>query len=152
MSGVVLEDFDPSLIDELIPMWRASFEAGVGITDPHPLAEQRDYFLAEVRPRNAVKVALLQGRLLGFVAAGPDTVTQLHVRVGHWRCGIGTQLLDWAKAQSGGTLWLYTFAQNQRARAFYEHHGFRAVAFGFEPTWQLADVRYEWSRSARGSR
>jgi hypothetical protein len=30
------------------------------------------------------------------------------------------------------------------ARRFYERHGFVAVAHGFEPTWRLADVRYEW--------
>jgi hypothetical protein len=57
-------------------------------------------------------------------------------------------LLDWAKRHSGGTLWLYTFARNARACAFCESQGFAAVARGFEPNWQLADVRYEW-RAAR---
>jgi hypothetical protein len=65
-------------------------------------------------------------------------------RVGHIRQGIGSRLLAWAQSQSTGSLGLYTFARNQRARQFYERHGFRAVAFGFEPTWQLDDVRYEW--------
>jgi len=35
--------------------------------------------------------------------------------------------------------------RNAGARAFYERNGFRAVARGFEPKWQLEDVRYEWS-------
>lgn len=52
----------------------------------------------------------------------------------------------WAKSGSHGHLCLYTFARNARARAFYEKHGFRAVAHGFEPTWHLDDVRYEWTR------
>ena len=150
MSGLVLGDFRMDLLDELVSMWRQSFEDGVGITDPHPVQQQRDYFLSEVLPTHSVKVALLDGRLVGFVAASSDSVAQLYVRVGHFRQGIGSQLLGWAKWQSGGSLWLFTFAQNQRARSFYEHHGFRLVAFGFEPTWQLADVRYEWAQSRQG--
>ena len=106
--------------------------------------QHRRYFLTEVLPRNTVRLALLDAQLVGFVAATRESVAQLHVRVGRWRRGIGTRLLDWAKEESSGSLWLYTFAQNTHARAFYEHHGFRAVAFGFEPQWQLDDVRYEW--------
>jgi RimJ/RimL family protein N-acetyltransferase len=48
-------------------------------------------------------------------------------------------------AQSAGSLWLYTFARNRVARAFYEQNGFVDVAHGFEPLWQLDDVRYEWT-------
>ena len=148
MNEVVLREFKASDIDELVPMWRASFEAGVGIRDPHTLAEQRDYFWSEVAARHQVRVLQSSGLLLGFVAASRDTVAQLFVRVGHHRRGLGSGLLAWAQAQSEGRLWLYTFAQNANARAFYERHGFRATAHGFEPNWQLADVRYEWSRPA----
>jgi GNAT superfamily N-acetyltransferase len=111
-----LAEFDARRLDELVPMWRASFEAGVGIIDPHPLAEQRQYFLSEVLPHNQVRFALLAGELVGFVAATEESVAQLYVRVGFQRRGIGAQLLAWAKAQSDGSLWLYTFAQNAGAR------------------------------------
>jgi RimJ/RimL family protein N-acetyltransferase len=151
-AGVpVISDFQMNLLDDLVVMWRESFEDGVGIIDPHPLPEQRDYFLSQVLPKHTVKVALLDCRLVGFVAASTDTVAQLHVRVGYFRQGIGSQLLAWAKVQSGGSLWLYTFARNHRARQFYEHHDFSAVAFGFEPTWKLDDVRYEWQRRSEES-
>ncbi len=39
----------------------------------------------------------------------------------------------------------YAFARNAIARAFYEKHGFEIVARGFEPTWQLDDIKYEWA-------
>jgi GNAT superfamily N-acetyltransferase len=127
-------------------MWRAAFEHGVGVRDPHSLAEQRDYFVQQVLPGHEVRLALAGDELLGFVAASPASVAQLHVRVGRHRLGIGTRLLDWAKAQSQGDLWLYAFQRNVVACAFYERGGFVATQRGFEPTWQLADVRYEWHR------
>jgi GNAT superfamily N-acetyltransferase len=148
MNDWTLQNFDEADLDELLPMWRESFEFGVGITDPHPLAEQRAYFWSEVAAKNTIRVARRGTQLVGFAAASPESVAQLHVRVGHHRQGIGTSLLEWAKTQSTGRLWLYTFAQNSKARAFYEKHGFRATVHGFEPNWKLADVRYEWSRDA----
>ena len=129
-------------------MWRESFEAGVGIVDPHPLAEQVGYFQEKVLPHNTVTVAILDGALAGFAAANAESISQLYVRRGLQRSGIGTRLVDWAKAQSAGSLWLYTFARNAVARAFYEKHGFVIVARGFEPHWQLDDLRYEWRRAS----
>lgn len=90
---------------------------------------------------------LLRGELLGFIAASRESIAQLYVRNDHQRRGIGRQMLEWAKEQSGGTLWLYTFARNAGAQRFYEREGFRVVARGFEPRWQLEDIKYEWSRS-----
>jgi len=142
---ITLAEYRDECLDELIPMWRASFEAGVGVRDPHPLAEQRQYFLAEVLPRNAIRLALLDTALVGFVAASRESVAQLYVRVGFQRTGIGSRLLEWAKAQSAGSLWLFTFARNLGACSFYERNGFVAVARGFEPMWQLDDVKYQWS-------
>jgi len=141
---VALVDYDPARLDDLVPMWRASFEQGVGIVDPHPLAEQRDYFLTRVLPRCDVKLAVRGDELVGFVAANHESVAQLYVRIGCQRQRIGTRMLDWAKSRSTGSLWLYTFAQNRVACAFYERQGFAVAARGFEPTWRLDDVRYVW--------
>jgi ribosomal protein S18 acetylase RimI-like enzyme len=136
--------FELSMADALVPMWREAFENGVGIVDPNPIEAQRAYLLARVLPEHEVTVALEGDRLVGFVAANAESVSQLHVRVGCHARGIGSALLQRAKDASSGSLWLYTFARNLHARRFYERRGFAAVAFGFEPTWQLDDVRYEW--------
>lgn len=148
MEHVDLAAYEPHWLDALVALWRASFERGVGIVDPHPIAEQRQYFVDAVLPHNAVRVALLDGTLAGFVAASRESVAQLFVHVDLQRRGIGAHMLAWAKAQSAGSLWLYTFARNHGARAFYERHGFEAVAFGFEPNWQLPDVKYQWPARA----
>jgi GNAT superfamily N-acetyltransferase len=145
-------NFREGFTDDLIPMWRESFEEGVGIVDWHPIDEQRQFFLTEVLPHNDVRVAVLDGTIIGFVAANRESVSQLYVRRGFQRAGLGTRLLDWAKAQSGGSLWLYTFARNERACAFYERSGFTATEHGFEESWQLADVRYEWTAAPTNRR
>jgi GNAT superfamily N-acetyltransferase len=141
---IKIVDFRRDFTDALIPMWRESFEEGVGIVDWHPIEEQRQFFLTEVLPHNAVRVAVIGSEVVGFIAANRESVSQLYVRRGFQRAGLGTRLLDWAKARSDGTLWLYTFTRNDRACAFYERSGFTATEHGFEESWQLADVRYEW--------
>lgn len=129
-------------------MWRESFEDGVGIVDPNPIEGQNQFFLTEVLPANDVRVALRDTDVVAFIAASPESVRALYVRVGFYRRGLGTRLLDRAKAESAGSLWLYTFARNTRACAFYERSGFVAVERGFEEQWQLDDVRFEWTRTA----
>ena len=147
MSPILVRNFEPEDVRELIPMWRESFEHGVGIKDPHPLEAQANYFYNEVLPNNTVRVALDQNRLVAFLASNPESVSQLHVRVEYFRQGIGTRLLNIAKDESAGSLWLFTFARNSNARRFYEHHGFIAVQHGYEPTWKLDDVKYQWHRA-----
>ena len=147
MSPRRIEDFEPADLVPLVRLWRQSFEHGVGIVDPHSLEEQTDYFQQHVRAANRVRVVKSDSLLLGFMASTHESVAQLHVRVGYHRQGIGCQLLDLAKEESGGTLWLYTFARNRNACAFYESQGFSVVQRGFEPTWQLDDVKYAWARA-----
>lgn len=140
--------FDPRDAKALVEMWRESFEHGVGVKDPHAIEEQVQYLLDTVMPNHAVQVAMHGDHIVGFIACNAESVAQLFVRVACIGQGIGSALLRQAMAQSSGRLWLYTFARNHRACAFYEHHGFVAVARGFEPSWQLDDVKYEWARGA----
>lgn len=152
MNSLIVRHFEASDVHELIPMWRESFEHGVGIKDPHPLEAQANHFRDEVLPNNRVRVAFDRNRLVAFIASNPESVSQLHVRVEYFRRGIGTQLLNLAKDESVGSLWLFTFARNSNARRFYERHGFVAVQHGYEPTWKLDDVKYQWQRESRAAR
>ena len=103
-------DFDAARADEIVQLWRESFEFGVGIVDPHPIEEQREAFVSTVVPNNSVRLALLDDRLVGFIAATKESITHLYVRVGHHHCGIGTQLLVGQKFSPTG-LWLFAFAR-----------------------------------------
>ena len=64
---------------------------------------------------------------------------------GTQRQGVGTALLRQARACSPAELRLFTFQRNDKARAFYEKHGFTVVALGVSPAPELEpDVEYRW--------
>lgn len=141
-----IEDYQPRFAWPLVSMWRKSFEHGMGIVDPHPLAEQLAYFERTVLPHTRVRIALVGSELVGFVASTSSSVAHLYVAIPHIGRGIGSSLLSLAKRESSGSLWLYTFAQNVRARAFYERHGFTDAGHGFDNMWKLEDIKYVWGR------
>jgi len=150
--AVRIADYEPNDARELVAMWRASFEHGVGITDHHPLEDQLKFFLEQVVPNNRVRVAKKQAVIVGFIASRSDSVSHLYVRVQNIGQGIGALLLNLAKAESAGSLWLYTFAQNQSARHFYEKHGFKELERESENMWKLEAIKYVWIReSGRGA-
>ena len=143
---IQVEEFSQHEVEPLVRMWRESFEYGVGITDTNPIEAQIDYFWKEIANTNRVRLAKLGDQLVGVVASNSESVNLLYVRVGFNRQGIGKQLLELAKTESCGNLWLYTFARNKVACAFYENQGFLVVQRGFEPVWQLEDVKFNWAR------
>ncbi|MFD7972216.1 GNAT family N-acetyltransferase [Streptomyces clavifer] len=87
------------------------------------------------------------GELLGFASLDGDELDQLYLRPDALRRGIGTRLLDRVKAASRGELSLYTFRRNTAACAFYERHGFVAVAYddGSRNEEREPDVQYRWT-------
>jgi ribosomal protein S18 acetylase RimI-like enzyme len=131
---------------ELVGMWRASFERGVGVLDPHPLEDQLAFLERDVVPKNKVLLVLdgVNGPVVAFIAFSKEKVSHLYVRIDYQGRGIGKALLDVAKRESSGRLHLFTFARNTIARRFYEKNGFREIGQGFESEWQLADVEYAW--------
>lgn len=150
-AAISVVDFREDLADALVRVWRDSFEAAVGITDPYSLEEKREYLFAEVVPKNTVRVVLCAGAVVGFIAASKEAISQLYLSERVQRQGIGTMLVEWAKAQSEGKLALFTFARNAAAQRFYERNGFTMVARGFAPEYELDDLRYEWVAQRPGA-
>ena len=60
--------------------------------------------------------------------------------------GVGTALLDEAKALRPEGFVLWVFQKNVRARRFYERHGFRLVKLtdGAENLEREPDALYQW--------
>lgn len=96
-----------------------------------------------------VYVAETDGLIVGVIRVIGDDLDQLYLLPGYYRHGIGSQLLQKAKELSPERLTLFTFQVNQRARAFYEKHGFRIVDMndGERNEEKEPDILYEWKPS-----
>lgn len=83
--------------------------------------------------------------LIGIIAFRKDWIDQLYVLPAAQGKGVGTTLLDIAKAaQTQLSLW--TFQKNAGARRFYERHGFLAIeeTDGAGNEEREPDVLYRW--------
>ncbi|MHC4340700.1 MAG: GNAT family N-acetyltransferase [Planctomycetota bacterium] len=147
-SGFRFVDYRPEYGKAVVEMWRASFEHAVGVVDPHPIEEQLAYLEGKIMESHRVLVALDEGssEVVGFLAANQERIDQLYVHVDYQGQGIGSSLLRHAKEQSNGRLRLFTFEANVGAQRFYERRDFKVIARGFEESWQLPDIEYEWRR------
>ena len=83
----------------------------------------------------------------GFLARDAEVVHALYLAPKVRGQGWGKVLLDQAKSRQG-RLTLWTFQQNERARAFYAREGFVEVEFtdGQGNDEKLPDLRLEWQR------
>jgi len=151
MDGTVIIEYLPQYARELVQMWRDSFVQGVWIRDPHAFEDQLSFVEQELVRSHSVFLVLEKsaGKVVGFLAATTEKISQLYVHVDHQGKGIGSMLVNLAKENSNGRLRLFTFERNKNAQRFYENHGFKIVARGFEKSWKLPDIEYEWCSDER---
>ncbi|MEO1104247.1 MAG: GNAT family N-acetyltransferase [Pseudomonadota bacterium] len=103
----------------------------------------------KVLAQTDVTVAEVSGEPVGFASLARSFIAHLYVAEPFWRRGIGTALVDRAKAPAD-RLELFTFQANASARAFYAAQGFREVTFsdGSTNEERMPDVRLLWERAA----
>jgi len=119
----------PPMPDEHIPL-----VAGI-------IARQDEVWLAED-----------EQRILGFLAITRsqkddwEVLERLYVEPDAQNRGIGTSLLDHAKALRPDGFVLWVFQRNEGARRFYERHGFELVKLtdGAENMEREPDALYAW--------
>ena len=124
-----------------------------GLREPHTEAETRVWMRDVVFTRHSVRLADIDGEIIGFAARDGAWLMNLYVKPGWTGRKVGSQLLEAVLIEAAGAtpmLRLHTFARNEGARRFYEKHGFVAVAFGDGSSNEEGepDVRYE--RATRG--
>ena len=120
-----------------------------------PLAHDDDDVRGWIRetlvPAGGVIVATVAERIVGMLAISRDDaygwIDQLYVDPEWIGKGVGSALLEHAKAHLGPPIRLYTFQENHRSRHFYEGRGFTALAFGDGSgnEERRPDVLYEWT-------
>jgi putative acetyltransferase len=134
--------------DELVARWHETNLVSYRyneVQQSHTLADARNYFRTKVLPACAVLVATRADEMVGVLVMEAPWIRHVAVFPEHQRQGIGTALLDHARALSPRELRLFTFQRNFAARAFYDRHGFTVVALGVSPAPELEpDVEYRW--------
>ena len=115
----------------------------------HPLSDAPRWFDEVVRTRE-VWVAERSGRLVGLLVLDTAFLDQLYVRPGSQRLGIGTALLDLAKALRPAGFDLWVFEVNTPAIALYERSGLAVVEHteGAGNDERAPDRRYRWAGQA----
>ena len=114
----------------------------------HTPEEDAWWFAEQLYAANEVWLAEAEGAPVGYIAFRPGFIEHLFVHPEQQGAGLGPQLLERAKT-TFAELSLWTFQQNQRARAFYEKHGFAAIleTDGADNEEKLPDVLYRWRRA-----
>jgi GNAT superfamily N-acetyltransferase len=128
-----------------------SFHATYAFPLAHPDDEVRGWIRDRLIPNDEVWVADDDGRVVAMLALAPGWVEQLYVAPDRLGEGLGSRLIELAKSRQPDGLQLWTFQVNERARRFYERHGFVAVEMtdGTGNEERQPDVRYTWGDVTR---
>jgi ribosomal protein S18 acetylase RimI-like enzyme len=124
--------------------------AAFGSTYDFPLAhtdqEVRGWIANQLMPRHETWVASGGDRVVAMMVLDDTGIDQLYVEPAWQGRGIGSSLLELAKERRPAGLELYTFQVNERARRFYEHHGFviSMLGDGSGNEERQPDVLYRW--------
>lgn len=93
------------------------------------------------------KVKSRSSQLVGFLVLRESTgsLDQLFITPALQHQGIGTLLLNKAKALSPGGISLETLQSHSKARRFYEKHGFQPGRVGINPHNGQPTIEYRWT-------
>lgn len=145
---MLIRPMEPRDADDVVAVWERArqdaqpwLEARMGYSH----ADNVGFFHGTIMREHELWVACDRDVVVAFLALSPGMVEYLYVDPPAQGSGVGTALLAHARARSPGGLRLFTHQRNERARAFYERRGFRAVAFGVSPAPESEpDVEYRW--------
>lgn len=146
-TGITIRQASAADAAAVADVYLASFKATYDFPLAHTDDQVRVWIRDSVVPAGGTWVALdADGAIVGMMDVAANDLSQLYVRPDRLGEGIGRRLLDIAKERSPDGLTLYTFQVNERARRFYERHGFVADWFGDGSANEEGqpDVRYVW--------
>lgn len=139
----------PEDTDAVAAMFSAARRAAVPSMPPpvHSVEEDHSWIADQLEGDRESWVAERQGRILGLLLLEDDWLHSLYVDPGHQNEGIGTALVDLAKALRPGGLRLWVFQSNLGARRLYARHRFAEVeeTDGRGNEERAPDVRMDWS-------
>ncbi len=148
MDGLVVRRMKTEELPAVVDVWYRSLADSLHWLRPEQRsseAEYRAFFRDVVAKTTELWVAERDGSILGVLAMDGDTVGRLYVDTPEQGKGVGSALLDRAKALSPEGLRLVTLQRNEQACRFYEGRGFVAYNHGRSPAPENEpDVWYRW--------
>ncbi|MGZ4108815.1 MAG: N-acetyltransferase family protein [Actinomycetota bacterium] len=147
-ADVRLRQATPEDAGEIAEVFIASFGSLTFVPRLHTDDEHRAFIANVVLRQQDVMVAEDEAGIAGFVAmAHGDLVEHLYVRPERQRRGVGTALLDEAKARMPDGFRLWVFQRNEPARRFYEANGLAVVELtdGSGNDEKTPDALYGWT-------
>jgi ribosomal protein S18 acetylase RimI-like enzyme/chorismate mutase len=148
-TDLVLRPAEPEDADAIASLYLATREAAVPAMPPqiHTPEEVRDH-TRRVLARHEAWVATdgAEGEVVGYAVLSDAWLDALYVAPAHQRRGVGTALLDLAKARRPRGFALWVFASNQPARRLYRRHGLVELEHtdGSGNEERSPDVRMDW--------
>jgi ribosomal protein S18 acetylase RimI-like enzyme len=132
----------PAIADVYLAAFKSTYDFPLAHTDE----EVRGWVAEEVVPGLETWVAEIGGRVVAMMVLDEPGVGHLYVDPPWQRHGIGSRLMELAKQRRPGGLELYTVQVNDRARRFYEGHGFAVATLGDGSGNEEGqpDVLYRW--------
>jgi GNAT superfamily N-acetyltransferase len=154
MQTIRIRPYRPGDLEQLVALWHASKRRAfpyVEVQQRYTLENDRDYFRSTVVPGADIWVAHRDDIVLGFMALEDDLIDLLFVAIGAQGQGVGTALVNRAKALSPDGLRAYTFQRNDVARSFLAQQGFVEIRLGVSPPPEdEPDVELAWVPGADG--
>ena len=148
MEHLVLRRMLPDEAATVAGVWRRSRQHAQPWLEGRVARSEADDLrrIEHVAATGQVWVAIDEGVLIGLLGLVGQQLDLLYVEPSAQGRGVGTTLLEHARVVSPSGLTLFTHQRNVRARAFYEHRGFRATRLGTSPAPESEpDVLYEWT-------
>lgn len=123
----------------------------VDMTEWHPRVHSRAeeiHFASRMIALGWVRVARLDGAVIGFLARDRHDIVALYIHSGAQRQGVGKTLMLDAK-QSKAHLTAWSYAQNIQAQNFYQSEGFTEDrrTDGCQNDLKLPDIKYTWNHN-----
>ena len=123
----------------------------VDMTEWHPRVHSRAeeiHFASRMIALGWVRVARLDGAVIGFLACDRHDIVALYIHSSAQRQGVGKTLMLDAK-QSRAHLTAWTYAQNIQAQNFYQSEGFTEDhrTDGCQNDLKLPDIKYTWNHN-----
>ena len=145
----------PEDADELAVILRTAMRGAMpSLPELHTPDDDRRFLREAVLPNEEVWVAEIDGLPVGFAALGSrdgdDYLQHLYVAPEFQGGGLGTALIERAKARRPTGFRLWVFQENSGARRFYERHGLHIVELtdGSGNEEREPDALYEWFRQS----